>query len=147
LVALLVLVQLPVALAVPSLATRMRHQRPLVCVIVGCTAAGFLGVLLSPTHPAALWVILIGLGQGAAFPLSLTFLVLRTHSHRETAQLSTMMQSIGYLIAGLGPLVFGALHAATNSWRGPLIFVLVLFVPELVVGLRAASPGYVDAGG
>jgi MFS transporter, CP family, cyanate transporter len=145
LVALLVLVQLPVALAVPTVATRMRRQHALVAAIVACTAVGFLGVLLSPTNPAVLWVILIGLGQGAAFPLSLTFLVLRARTHSETAQLSTMMQSIGYLIAGVGPLVFGALHAATNSWRGPLIFVLALLVPELIVGLRAASPGYVSA--
>jgi CP family cyanate transporter-like MFS transporter len=147
LVALLVLVQLPVALTIPTLATRTGRQHVLVVAIVACTAIGFLGILLSPTKPAALWVVVLGLGQGAAFPLSLTFLVLRCHTHEETAQLSTMMQSIGYLIAGVGPLVFGALHAVTNSWRGPLVFVLALLVPELVVGLRAAAPGYLDLDG
>jgi CP family cyanate transporter-like MFS transporter len=144
LIALLVLVQLPVALAVPTVAARMRRQHVLVVGIVACSAIAFLGILLSPTKPAALWMIVLGLSQGAAFPLCLVFLVLRARTHAETAQLSTMMQSIGYLIAGVGPLVFGALHAATDSWRGPLVFVLALLVPELVVGLRAASPGYVE---
>jgi CP family cyanate transporter-like MFS transporter len=51
-----------------------------------------------------------------------------------------MMQSIGYVIAGVGPLVFGALHSATNSWRGPLIFVLALLAPQLWAGLRASAP-------
>jgi CP family cyanate transporter-like MFS transporter len=144
LIALLVLVQLPVALAVPTVAARMRRQHLLVVGIVACSAIAFLGILLSPTRPAVLWMVVLGLAQGAAFPLSLILLVLRAHTHAETAQLSTMMQSIGYLIAGTGPLVFGALHAVTNSWHGPLVFVLVLLVPELVAGLRASTPGYLD---
>ncbi|MGN6472148.1 MAG: CynX/NimT family MFS transporter [Mycobacteriales bacterium] len=144
LLALNVLVQLPVALVVPSLASRSRRQRSFVIGVVACSAIAFLGMLLSPTRPAALWVIVLGLGQGAAFPLCLSFLVLRARTHAETAQLSTMMQSIGYLIAGIGPLVFGALHAVTNSWRGPLIFLLSLLAPQLVVGLRSASPGFVE---
>jgi CP family cyanate transporter-like MFS transporter len=57
------------------------------------------------------------------------------------------MQSIGYLIAGIGPLVFGAIHAATNSWRGPIIFLIVLLVPELIAGLRAATPELLELRG
>lgn len=143
LLALNVLVQLPVALVVPSLASRSRRQHAFVVGVIACSAIAFLGMLLSPTRPAALWVIVLGLGQGAAFPLCLSFLVLRARTHAETAELSTMMQSIGYLIAGVGPLAFGALHAATNSWRGPLIFLLSLLAPQLIVGLRSASPGFV----
>jgi CP family cyanate transporter-like MFS transporter len=144
LLALNVLVQLPVALVVPSLASRSQRQHLFVIGVCASSAIAFLGILLSPTKPALLWLIVLGLGQGAAFPLCLSFLVLRTRSHADTAQLSTMMQSIGYVIAGVGPLVFGALHAATNSWRGPLIFLLSLLIPQLIVGLRSASPGFVD---
>lgn len=143
LLALNVLVQLPVALVTPSLASRSRRQHSFVVGVIACSTIAFLGMLLSPTEPAVLWVVVLGLGQGAAFPLCLTFLVLRARTSAETAQLSTMMQSVGYVIAGIGPLVFGALHAATNSWHGPLVFLLALLVPQLVVGLRAASPGYV----
>ncbi|HWA67072.1 MAG TPA: MFS transporter [Mycobacteriales bacterium] len=144
LLALLVLIQLPVALVVPSLASRLARQHLLVSAIVASSAVGFLGILLSPTRPALLWLVFLGFGQGAAFPWTLVMLVLRARTHAATAQLSTMMQSIGYVIAGVGPLAFGALHAVTNSWRGPLVFVLALLVPELIVGLRAAAPGYVE---
>lgn len=145
LLAVNVLVQLPVALVVPSLASRSPRQHGYVVGIVAASAIAFVGILLSPTTPAVLWVIVLGVGQGAAFPLCLSFLVLRTRTHAETAALSTMMQSVGYVIAGVGPLVFGALHAATSSWRGPLIFLLSLLVPQLVAGLRSASPGFVEA--
>ncbi|HVW81354.1 MAG TPA: MFS transporter [Mycobacteriales bacterium] len=147
LLALLVVIQLPIALVVPSLASRLTRQHVLVTAIVASTAIGFVGILLSPTKPAVLWLVFIGLGQGAAFPWTLVMLVLRARTHAVTAQLSTMMQSIGYVIAGVGPLVFGALHAVTNSWRGPLVFVLALLVPQLVAGLRAATAGYVEVDG
>ncbi|HVS69442.1 MAG TPA: MFS transporter [Mycobacteriales bacterium] len=147
LLALLSLVQLPVALVVPSIASRLPSQRLMVAGVMACSAIAFLGILLAPTTPTILWLVVLGVAQGAAFPLCLSFVVLRARTHAETAQLSTMMQSIGYLIAGIGPLVFGALHGATNSWRGPLIFVLVLLVPQLVAGLRAAAPGYVELDG
>jgi CP family cyanate transporter-like MFS transporter len=144
LVSVNVLVQLPEALFVPSIASRMRNQYLIVVAVVGLTAVGFLGILLSPTRPAVLWVAILGLGQGTGFPLALTFLVVRSRTHAETVQLSTLMQSVGYVVAGLGPLVVGALHAATHSWHGPLVLLLALLVPELVCGLRAASPGFLD---
>jgi CP family cyanate transporter-like MFS transporter len=147
LLALLSLVQLPVALVVPSIASRLRSQHGIVVGVIICSAIAFTGLLFAPTSPTLLWLIVLAFAQGAAFPLCLSFVVLRARSHAETAQLSTMMQSIGYLIAGIGPLVFGAIHAATNSWRGPIIFLIVLLVPELIAGLRAATPELLELRG
>lgn len=144
LVSLSSLVQIPTALALPTLATRMRRQHVLVALGVLFTGAGLLAILVAPTAAAPLWVVILGLGQGATFALGLTLLVLRTRSHAATAALSAMAQSVGYLIAGLGPLVVGALHAATGGWTAGLVVLLVLLVPEMITGLRAAAPGVVD---
>jgi MFS transporter, CP family, cyanate transporter len=144
LVSLSSLVQIPTALALPTLATRMRRQHVLVALGVLFTGAGLLAILVAPTAAAPLWVVILGLGQGATFALGLTLLVLRSRSHAATAALSAMAQSVGYLIAGLGPLVVGALHAATGGWTAGLVVLLVLLVPEMITGLRAAAPGVVD---
>jgi CP family cyanate transporter-like MFS transporter len=145
LLSLSALVQLPVALVLPTIATRMRRQESLVVGAVALTAIGFVGILVAPTPLAVLWVVILGLGQGAAFAIALTLLVLRTRTHETTAQLSAMAQSVGYLVAGLGPLIVGALHAATGGWHVPLAFLLVLLVPETLTGLAAAAPGHVQA--
>lgn len=137
------IVQVPIALTLPSVATRMRSQRALVILSVVMTALGFLGLLLAPTAAAVLWVVVLGIGQGAAFPLALTLLVLRTREHRSTAALSAMAQSVGYSFAGFGPLAFGALHAVSGGWSVPLIVLLVLLVPQLVMGLQSAAPKFV----
>jgi CP family cyanate transporter-like MFS transporter len=132
-----------VALVLPAVATRMRRQETLIIATVGLTAVGFVGILVAPTTLAVLWVVILGLGQGAAFAIGLTLLVLRTRTHDSTAQLSAMAQSFGYLIAGLGPLVVGALHSSSGGWHVPLVFLLILLIPEAVTGLRAAAPGFI----
>lgn len=145
LLSLSALVQVPVALVLPSVATRMPHQRLLVLGSAAVTAAGLLGILLAPTAAPVPWVVLLGLGQGAAFPIALTLLVLRTRSALATTQLSAMAQSLGYLIAATGPALVGILHGASGSWRLPVALLLALLVPQTVAGLHAAAPGYVDA--
>jgi CP family cyanate transporter-like MFS transporter len=129
--------QCPVALVVPLLAARARDQRALVVASVGFAAAGLVGLLVAPTALPLLWILLLGIGQGAAFPLGLSLVVLRTEDPAVTARLSAMVQSGGYLLAALGPFLVGALHDLTESWTASLTLLLVLLVPQLVCGYAA----------
>ncbi len=126
------------ALTLPSLAARSHDQRPFMVAVIAFIAAGWLGVILAPTTVPYLWVVLLGLGQNAAFPLALTLIVLRGGSVTSTAALSTLVQTVGYLVAALGPLAIGAVHDLTGSWTPALIVLLALLVPQLAVGLAAA---------
>jgi CP family cyanate transporter-like MFS transporter len=130
----------PVALLTPSLATRRSDQRALVVGSTAMTAAGFLGLFVAPTAAPWLWVILLGIGQGSSFPLSLTMLVLRSPTPEATTALSSMAQTGGYLIAALGVLLVGVLHAATGGWTVSVGLLVVLMVPQLLCGLVAARP-------
>jgi MFS transporter, CP family, cyanate transporter len=137
LVSVTAFIQCPVALVVPVLATRARDQRLLVAVAGMCAAGGLLGILLVPTTAPLLWILLLGLGQGAAFPLGLTLVVLRTADPAVTARLSAMAQSGGYLLAALGPFLVGALHDLTDSWTASVTLLLVLLIPQVGSGLVA----------
>ena len=137
LLSLSLLVGLIPSLTVPSLATRVRDQRLFVLAFVSVAAAGWLGVILAPTAAPYLWVALLGFGQNASFPLALTLIVLRGSTITSTAGLSTLVQTVGYLVAAAGPLVIGAVHDITGSWTPALIVLLALLVPQLLVGLAA----------
>jgi MFS transporter, CP family, cyanate transporter len=131
------LVQIPVALVLPTLASRSSNQ---VGYIIACTVligAGLAGVLLAPAAAPYLWVVLIGVGQGGAFSLGLNLFVLRTRRVSDTARLSAMAQTVGYVISAFGPLLVGVVHDATGSWAPPVILLLVLLVPQLVFGAAA----------
>ena len=126
------------ALTVPAFAARRRDQRAFVCGFVACIAAGWIGVIVAPMWASYLWVVLLGLGQNAAFPLALTLIVLRGGTITSTAGLSTLVQTVGYLIAAVAPFAIGAVHDITGSWTPALFVLLALLVPQLIVGLAAA---------
>ncbi|MGO9905504.1 MAG: CynX/NimT family MFS transporter [Solirubrobacteraceae bacterium] len=126
------------ALTLPSLAARSHDQRPFMVAVIAFIAVGWLGVILAPMTVPYVWVVLLGLGQNAAFPLALTLIVLRGGTMSSTAGLSTLVQTVGYLVAALGPLAIGAVHDLTGSWTPALLVLLALLVPQLAVGLAAA---------
>ncbi len=143
LLSLSTLVQAPVSLLVPRLALRLPDQRALVVAADAAIAVGFLGILVAPTAAPYLWVVVLGVGHGAAFALGAAVHRAAARSSSQTAQLSAMAQTIGYTVAAGGPLLVGALHSATGSWTPPLALLLGLLVPQLLVGLGAARARYV----
>src|SRR5690348_5054608 len=88
------------------------------------------------------WVIVLGIGQGASFPLVLTLMVLRTRTSDVTQQLSSMAQGVGYLIAAAGPLLAGILHLVIGHWTLPLAVLIALLVPQGLAGYAVARPGF-----
>ncbi|MFG2830027.1 CynX/NimT family MFS transporter [Streptomyces sp. NPDC048434] len=119
-----------------------RRLRAGVLATVGALlcAAGFLGVLVAPAAGAYLWMVLLGLGQGAAISLALLFIVQRAPDARHAAQLSSMAQCFGYVLAAAGPAVLGAVHDLSGSWTVPLTVLLVLLLPQIAAGWCAARP-------
>jgi CP family cyanate transporter-like MFS transporter len=138
LLSLTLIVGLIAALTVPGLAGRTADQRALVIGSCALTAGGLAGVLLAPMSAPYVWAVLLGLGQNAAFPLALMLIVMRAGDVPYTEALSTMTQSVGYVLAAFAPLAVGAIHGAAHGWTPSLILLLALVVPELVIGLAAA---------
>jgi MFS transporter, CP family, cyanate transporter len=64
--------------------------------------------------------------------------VLRGGALATTEGLSTLSQSVGYVLAAIFPLAVGAMHGAAGSWTPPLILLLALLVPQFVFGLAAS---------
>jgi MFS transporter, CP family, cyanate transporter len=134
-------VNIPVAMFIPTL--RPARYRAVIVSLVACFAASFAGLGIAPAGGAWLWMVLFGVGTGL-FPLSLTMIGLRTRTHETTAATSAFVQTIGYLIAGTGPLLFGALYSATHGWPAPLSLLWIALVITAVTGWLAARPGFVD---
>lgn len=125
------------ALFVPVLAARLRGQRMLAVAVVSLSVLGLCGMLFGGLGAAPCWAVLLGLGQGGELSLALTLVNLRAPSATIATSLSTMAQSLGYLIAAIGPIVTGALRGASGSWTVALLVLLVLMVPLAACGLIA----------
>lgn len=124
LVAVLAALSIPISMVIPSLAARRSDHRALIMLLIGSTVAAYVGMLLAPGTGAWAWVVLAGVGAGA-FPLALTMIGLRSRTVAMTGSLSAFAQSIGYLIAGTGPLLVGVLHGATGGWTWPFVLLFL----------------------
>jgi MFS transporter, CP family, cyanate transporter len=140
LLALMGVGNLTTSLLVPVLAHRRPSQRGLVVPSLIGTAAGLAGSLWAPLGSAPLWVLVLGVSQGSCLGLAIFFMLARAPNADVAASLSAFAQSVGYLVASVGPLVVGLLHSATGSWNLPVVLLLVLCAAELATGLLAGRP-------
>ncbi|ALG14771.1 hypothetical protein AOZ06_13840 [Kibdelosporangium phytohabitans] len=122
--------------SIPLVANKMRDQRLLATGGSLLSAAGYLGMLLAPGL-AVLWVVVVGLASGICFVLALLFFTLRAEDSFGAAALSGMAQSIGYLFATTGPVLFGSLHDWTSSWSLPLTVLMTAALVQASIGLGA----------
>jgi MFS transporter, CP family, cyanate transporter len=136
-------VSLPVSFVVPILAARRPNQKGFVAVTVAFHLIAYFGLLSGNTSLTWLWIICIGIAMGASISLALAFFGFRTQNSRQAAELSGMAQSVGYLLASIGPILFGFLHDATHSWALSLTTLIIVSVLLLAAGLGAGRNAFV----
>jgi CP family cyanate transporter-like MFS transporter len=134
---------LPITFIVPILAGRMSNQRFLVIMTSILYLLGIFGLLYGGYLIIILSVIIIGIAVGSSFSLSMMFFSLRTKTAHQSAELSGMAQSIGYLLAAIGPALFGILHVITKGWTVPLSMVMIAAILLLISGLGAGRDVFI----
>lgn len=103
---------------------------------------GTLGLIVAPGAITA-WLMVQGLTSGASITMALTLMAARARDHRASSALSGMAQSVGYVIAGAAPLIFGWIHSATDSWTWPFGYVMAALVAQCVLGLFVGRKRFV----
>jgi CP family cyanate transporter-like MFS transporter len=143
LVGLVAATAIPLTLWAPRRLASSADPRSLLFTIIGCYLVGYAGMLVAPESLAVLWALLIGVGT-VTFPLVLTLIGLRARTPEGTAALSSVSQSVGYLIAALGPFTFGAVHEATGGWTWSLLLLLATIVPLPFLAAYVVRAGAVE---
>lgn len=124
------LISLPFSMTIPSLTARLSARGRL--IMISCVAAsGLIGVsmLLIPTSNFFYWLILnllLGAAVSALFPYLMVTFSLKTSTPEQTAQLSGLAQTGGYILAALGPSLFGFSFDLFQSWTPAIIGLLIL---------------------
>lgn len=135
---------LPANFIIPVLADRLPNQKG---IALGIGAFSFIGLagLLSSGNPiiSTISIIFIGVALGAAISHSLTLIGLRSANAKQAADLSGMVQSVGYLLAALGPFLIGYLFDLFHSWTIPLILLGAVSLLMTLAGFGAGRNQYV----
>jgi CP family cyanate transporter-like MFS transporter len=129
------------SLVIPFL-LRGRMKRWVPALLPTLAIVGTIGLIIAPAA-VLVWGSLAGLSTGASIGMSLTLMAQRARNHSTAAALSGMSQSIGYVIAALGPILFGALLTFSGGWLLPLLLLLVALIGQGVIGIAVGRDRFV----
>ncbi len=132
--AIITAVGIPISAVVPALLGVIKRQGLLIVAFNAAMVLGYAGLIVMPATATWLQGLLIGFGLGA-FPMALTLMALRSRTSAGTTALSGFGQSMGYLIASIGPVGFGFLHDISDGFTLPLIAMICTLIPMLLAGL------------
>ena len=126
------LISLPFSMTIPSLTARLKARQRLIMISL-VSAAGLIGItmLLIRTDAFAYWLVLnllIGMSVSALFPYLMVTFSLKTSTPAQTAQLSGLAQTGGYILAAFGPSLFGYSFDLFHSWTPAILILLGLTV-------------------
>ncbi|AID43751.1 CynX/NimT family MFS transporter [Staphylococcus xylosus] len=136
--------QVPMTFTFPIIASKLKDQRILVVIITVLFLIGFSLFFTQSLVLLIIGIIIAGLAMGACFSLCMTFFSIRARTSDGSISLSGFGQSVGYLIAAVGPFLIGYLHDATESWDSGIIALIVMSVLFFIFGYPAAKNKVVE---
>lgn len=140
LLAALTLCEVVAGLLASSLLPRYPDRRVLLAVVLLALLAGLLGLMMAPLQLVVPICMLLGIGIGALFPLSLVVAQDHLDDPRQTGDLLAFVQGGGYLIAATAPFLAGLLRQYTDDLRLSWLTMAAATVVLMAMAARFA-PG------
>lgn len=123
------------AIFIPIWAGSRKDQRLVIVLLIIIEVIALIGLIIPGMGLVELWVSLIGMVLGGTFGLALLLIVLRSDDAETAAELSGIVQSIGYLIAATGPFIVGAIYDFTQVWDYALVLLIGVAFIKLIMGV------------
>ena len=124
-------VTIPVGFAVSWAADHWGTRRVWLAAAPSVQLAALVGIRLLPGGGWG-WAVLLGIGIGPLFPLTMTLPLDAADDPRTVAALAGMMLGIGYTLSAGSPLALGAVRDLAGGF-GPVLWVLVAAAAVLVL--------------
>jgi CP family cyanate transporter-like MFS transporter len=121
----------------PAILIRQKQQSTFTLIVGIMYLFGFTGLFFHLEWLTYLSLSIIGIGMGASLSIGYTLISLRTAEDTTTAKLSAMVQSSGYYLAALGPMLFGISLDLFNNWNFLIFFMLFFTVQFIYFGMAA----------
>ncbi|MFT8321906.1 MAG: MFS transporter [Bacillus sp. (in: firmicutes)] len=125
-------IQMTCSFIVPIIVDYLQGRNMFLFVSILATFIGLFLMAFSLTTP---WLpsILIGIGIGGLFPLSLMFPLNETDTAEDASAWTAMMQAGGYILGGTLPIISGIIRDATNN--NGYVFMLLMLLSLILLPL------------
>lgn len=134
------LIAIPATLTIPLLCDTFKNQRGLVMLTCALYLSGMLTFLFAQSQPTIfLAILLMSLGMGGSISLSIAFISLKSSNAKRAAELSGMSQSVGYLLAAIGPIFIGLIYDNLQTWTLPIVIFCGIIILLAFLGYFAGN--------
>jgi MFS transporter, CP family, cyanate transporter len=139
LVSIMQIIGLLGAFFAPIIAVKFKDQVGIVWVLGLMYIAGFSSLFSYSLSLNLAGLALVGISLGSSVSLAYTLIGLRTKNERTTAALSGMVQSTGYYLAALGPLLFGVAFDIFHNWNFLIYLMIACSVLFIYFGSKSGK--------
>lgn len=139
----LTLTEVAAGFAVSALIGKFPDRRVPLLAVLSLLLAGLLCLVFSPGTTPVLSTLLLGIGIGALFPLSLIVTFDHARTPAEAGKLLARVQGGGYTIAALMPLIAGIVRDSSLSLTSAWLVMSAGVVLLMVIALRFKPVGNV----
>lgn len=123
----------------PNLLIRLRQQSGVILGVGVGYLVGYASLFIQNELVTFAALTVIGIGSGASLSIAYTLISLRAAEDLTTAKLSGMVQSAGYVLAALGPLLFGVSLDLFDNWNILIWFLLAMTIQFIAFGMPAGK--------
>jgi CP family cyanate transporter-like MFS transporter len=110
-------------------------------ITAAVSALGLVLVAVSPLSFPWLWIVVLGVGAGGIFPLTLTVPLATTSSVDEARSLTASMLFYGYLLGATGPFAVSILRSVSGGFTVPFVMLAVLALLALLLARPVVHGG------
>ncbi|MEB2780837.1 MFS transporter [Algoriphagus sp. C2-6-M1] len=121
----------------PDFLIKLREQSGVVLAVGIAYVLGYLGLFIENELVTYVSLGIVGLCMGSSLSIAYILIALRTAEDQTTAKLSAMVQSSGYYLAALGPLLFGVSLDLFDNWNVLIFFLLFFALAFTFFGMSA----------
>jgi CP family cyanate transporter-like MFS transporter len=133
-----------VGLAAPHYLSMIEDKRLVLTIIALISGISFFMFTVQSGAILFLWLCTSNMGISIAFPTALLLCGIKSDSPEATRNMSTMMQSLGYIISACGPVLMGSLYESSNSWNVAMYGVVAMSFMQLLMGLVVGKPSKIE---
>ncbi|MEN9735657.1 MAG: hypothetical protein RL129_367 [Actinomycetota bacterium] len=120
-------------LLAPHYISKYSDKRKILVINSSFIVLGFIMLTLQSGPILFFWLCMTNIGMSINFPVALMLAGTKSRTPESTRNLSTMMQSMGYLIAATGPTFVGTIFDITTSWNWAILGVVMLCIVQVCV--------------
>lgn len=133
-----------VGLFFPHWMSKFKDQRLLLAGVSIVTGFSFFMMTVQDGAILILWLCLSNIGISMAFPACLLLCSIKATTPEMTRSLSTMMQSLGYIISATGPIYVSTFFHFSGKWNTALYAIVFLSFLQLIVTIYVGRPSKVS---